>query len=267
MFVEHFGHKKVSEITDADLLQFARVRRADNEVVTTTNNRYFSRLRAMYKHLKKRNPALNAPEFPINIHAERERHRVVSIDEEKRILAACVDKEIIEIERKGKTYTAKIHAKRAHVRPVIIIALDTALRLGEIMKLVWKDIDMEKGLITVRAENSKTQKSRQIGMTARVRTELELLKKAAKGENVFNFKTPEKSFDTACVRAKVKDLRFHDLRHSAVTRMIRAGIPAVEVMKISGHTQMKTFLRYLNLTAPTVQSAADKLSEFLSQQT
>lgn len=73
-----------------------------------------------------------------------------------------------------------------------------------------------------------------------------------------------KAFATACRRAEIKDLHFHDLRHTATTRMIRAGVPHAEVMKITGHTQMRTFMRYLNLVDESVQNTANILAEYLT---
>jgi len=63
---------------------------------------------------------------------------------------------------------------------------------------------------------------------------------------------------------RIENLSIHDLRHAAITRMIRAGIPHTEVMKISGHTTMKTFMRYLNMVDETIQDNAALLDKFLS---
>lgn len=101
-------------------------------------------------------------------------------------------------------------------------------------------------------------------MTPRVKDELSKIQQP-KGK-VFVIASVRKAFATACRRAKVKDLHFHDLRHTATTRMIRAGIPHTEVMKITGHTQIKTFLRYLNLTDDSVKNTADLLTKFIERQ-
>jgi integrase len=66
----------------------------------------------------------------------------------------------------------------------------------------------------------------------------------------------KRSFATACRIAGITDFRFHDLRHTAITWMLEAGMPHAKVMKISGHTQMSTFLRYLNVNAELVREAA-----------
>ncbi len=82
--------------------------------------------------------------------SERQRDRVLTLDEEARLLAAC-------------------SGRRAHLRPLVITALDTGMRRGELLKLVWPDVDFALDLIRVRATNTKTERPRTIGMTPRVR--------------------------------------------------------------------------------------------------
>ncbi|HEX8265316.1 MAG TPA: tyrosine-type recombinase/integrase [Pyrinomonadaceae bacterium] len=59
-------------------------------------------------------------------------------------------------------------------------------------------------------------------------------------------------------------MRFHDRRHAATTRMIASGSPHTEVMKITGHTQLKSFLRYLNITPETARTVASRLNYYLA---
>jgi integrase len=66
-------------------------------------------------------------------------------------------------------------------------------------------------------------------------------------------------FTTARKLSQIEDLHFHDLRHTGTTRMIQAGLPPMEVMKITGHKQMTTFLRYLNADHQTARRAAEAL--------
>jgi integrase len=74
-----------------------------------------------------------------------------------------------------------------------------------------------------------------------------------------NFK---KSFASALANASIEGLRFHDLRHTAITRMIQAGLSPMEIMKVSGHSQMTTFARYVNPNTNAVQRIADTLSTY-----
>jgi integrase len=76
--------------------------------------------------------------------------------------------------------------------------------------------------------------------------------------------TIKTSFKSACEEAEISDFRFHDCRHTATTRMIASGSPHTEVMKITGHSQLKTFLRYLNITPETTNRVASNLDNYLT---
>ena len=69
--------------------------------------------------------------------------------------------------------------RRAHVRPIIIAAIDTGCRLGELLKLTWGDIDFESGLITIQAFNTKTAREKTVAITTRLINELEQLRAEA----------------------------------------------------------------------------------------
>ena len=62
-----------------------------------------------------------------------------------------------------------------------------------------------------------------------------------KGEPI---KTIRTAFKAACKRAGLKNLRFHDLRHTAATRMVESGVNIVSISKILGHSDIKTTMRY-----------------------
>ena len=143
--------------------------------------------------------------------------------------------------------------KRAHLKPLIITALDTGMRRGELLKLVWPDVDFGLDLI----------------MTPRVREALLALRHDAPIEYtgiVFGIKdTIKNGFRSAVEADQIEDFRFHDCWHTAITRIIQAGIPATETMKISGHSQFVTFGRYVNINEQAVRSGAERLSEYMAR--
>lgn len=178
---------------------------------------------------------------------EVRRERVLSRDEEERLLLACTD-------------------GRAHLRPILICALDTAMRRGEIFQLRWKDVDLFGGEITVRATTTKTGKARAVPISARLRDELTRLRAIAPddpNERVFGIvNTIKKGFASACQAAGVEEFRFHDARHTAITRWIEQGLPPMQVMAISGHTQMQTFARYVNADKAAIRRAAEAMDDW-----
>ena len=82
--------------------------------------------------------------------------------------------------------------------------------------------------------------------------------------SVFGVKSIKTAFKTACRKAKIKNFRFRDCRHTATTRVVNSGMPQAEIMKTTGHTQLKTLLRYVNLTAESVSNSAKVFGGFLS---
>lgn len=184
--------------------------------------------------------------------AEVERDRILSFEEEAGLLSVCI-------------------GRRSHLKSLLICALDTAMRRGEIFKMKWRDVDFNTNEIFVPQTNTKTDHARTVGITPRLRTELEhLWESSPKDSNGLVFgitNTIKTSFASACREADISNFRFHDCRHTATTRMIASGSPHTEVMKITGHTQIKTFLRYLNITSETTKQVASRLEEYLSKHT
>lgn len=178
---------------------------------------------------------------------EVRRERVLSREEEARLLLAC-------------------SGPRAHLRPILICALDTAMRRGEIFQLRWKDVNLAGNEINVRATTTKTGKARAVPISSRLHRELSGLKAVApEGPDVRVFgivNSIKKGFAKACEIAGVEGFRLHDARHTAITRWIEQGVPPMQVMAISGHTQMQTFSRYVNADKTALRRAAEAMDEW-----
>jgi integrase len=182
--------------------------------------------------------------------SENERNRILTVEEEERLLMACT-------------------GRREHLRPIVICALDTAMRRGEMFKMKWKDVNFITGEISIPQTNTKTEVARVVGMTARLRSELRTLQNRAPENRlglVFGITdTIKVAWKSACAQADIVDFRLHDCRHTATTRMIMSGSPHTQVMKITGHSQMKTFLRYLTITSETANVVANRLDSFIER--
>jgi integrase len=265
VFAEFFGEIKVTEFSESDLRRWQTARRKEKpEITQTTLNRDFELLRVIFRAGARNRKIKEAPVFDIiNNSAEVERDRVLSFEEEKRLLDACVDVETVTFKRGGKEMAMNVKANRGYLRPLIIMAVDTAMRANEIITLKWEKVDLTNRIILIEAQFSKTQRARKVPISDRLFVELEKMDKTTK--KVFDTSKRPRSFDTACLRAKIFDLTFHDLRHTAITRMINAGIPYGEVMKISGHSEIKTFLKYLNPTDHSISGVAKHFSQYLEK--
>jgi integrase len=142
------------------------------------------------------------------------------------------------------------------------------MRRGEIFQLCWKDVDLTNCEITVRATTTKTGRARIVPISSRLRNELEKLKSASLPDSetkVFGVSDIKKGFASVCKEAGVTSFRLHDARHTAITRWIEQGIPPMQVMSISGHTQMQTFTRYVNADRFAIQRAAEAMNKWHSE--
>ncbi len=262
---EYFGAKRVVNITYGDIQKFKLKRLKDpnkrdaqqgveSTLKVATVNRELQLLRNVLNFAKRKGWIVRNPfelgEPLISMAAEKKRDRVITRDEEARLLTACDTKQ------------------RAHLKPILICAMDTGMRKGEILKLKWKDIDLDSGVIRLRATTTKTEQSRTVGVTRRLQAELQRLWGISPRNpdgSVFGIACDVKrAFAAACKDAGLSDLRFHDLRHAATTRLVETGaLHTAEAMKITGHRQQTTFERYVNPQDETARRGAEALDEWL----
>jgi integrase len=109
-------------------------------------------------------------------------------------------------------------------------------------------------------------KERQVSLTTRLALEFQHLWDASpkvRDQLVFGFTNNVKnSFRSARIAAGLPDIRFHDLRHTAATRLVAAHLPLPEVGRVLGHTQANTTYRYVNANIETTRRAAAALDAF-----
>lgn len=179
------------------------------------------------------------------------RERVLAEEEESRILAAA----------------------SPTLRKMIVIALNTGMRRGEILNLRWGAVDLIHTRITV--ENSKSGKSREIpinsdvfGIFADMTQNGEYV--FANPENGAPLKDIKTAWIGACRRAKknpddkkdkgIKNLRFHDLRHTFATHYIESGGDIVSLSEILGHSSILMTARYCKATWTRKRQFVEKLA-------
>ncbi|MEP7274337.1 MAG: site-specific integrase [Acidobacteriota bacterium] len=252
----YFGHRRLKEIRHSDLIGFRRERlrtptRGDGERSIASVNREMEQLRAMLRFAIREGFIEHSPfeggETLIEKKHETRRDRVMTLVEETRLLDACV-------------------GRYEHLRPLIIAGVDLGMRSGELFLMTWGDVDFNQNLITIKPENEKANRGRTAAMTGRVRDELLRLREASEERPdglVFGITSSVKNgWRAICKTAEVTDLRFHDLRHTCVTRLVAAGVPAAAVMKSVGHTTLSMLSRYLS-HGENQQESATKLEEYL----
>lgn len=142
--------------------------------------------------------------------------------------------------------------------PITELAIETGLRRGEILDLHWSRVDWHSS--TVLIPNTKTDRPRRIPLTPNAAAILKSLSTC--DDRVFPT-TPNAvklAWRRAIDRAKLKDLRFHDLRHEAVSRFFELGLSLPEVALISGHRDPRMLMRYTHLQAADLATKLSKMS-------
>lgn len=157
-------------------------------------------------------------------------------------------------------------------RIIVLTALQTGLRWGEIMSLKWIQsndssyVDFENNVIIIHGASAKSKKSRYIPMSYSLQCELFDLKKASQYEYVFAnpktgrpFDNIRKSFLNAVKKAGLKDLRFHDLRHAFASNLVRKGVDLYVVQQLLGHSTPKMTQRYAHIRPDHFKSAIQEI--------
>ena len=179
---------------------------------------------------------------------ENMRTRYLTIEEEERLLDACV-------------------GDRSHLRPIIVLAVNTGLRRGELFSLRWLHIDFSRQVLHVL--RSKSNKARSVPLNRR---SLATLRELSNGQpssgpedRVFGVTDVKRSFGTACTLAGITNLHFHDLRHTFGTRLGDSGVDINTIASLMGHSDIRMAARYTHPTDKNRKGAVESLTAYSSR--
>ena len=159
--------------------------------------------------------------------APKGRDRQLSTDELARLMRA--------LEPSGR--------RSVWMQPLVMLALETAMRRGELLALRWSDIDLTSRTATLL--DTKNGDKRVVPLSSRAIAVLQSMPRNIGGV-VFpiNGFTVSAAFDRALERAEITDFHFHDLRHMAVTELSKKLPNVIELAAVSGHRSLKMLQRY-----------------------
>ena len=289
--LEHFGSKVLGEIKTTDVEDFIAELKEPalltrNQISPRTRrpatiNRYLSLLRHMFnwaieREYLDRTPFKRGTRTLVRQEPEdNRRHRRIGPDEERRLLELAGE----------------------HLKPLIVTALDTGLRCGEMLALTWADAEARPGWLRLRGETTKSGKTRWVPVaTARLVETLAFLKLDADGQSkagdsvIFGDQTGQPiqfpraawhgtilrahgieprcvggrpgggRLDEGCRGALHRiDLHWHDLRHEYASRLVERGVPLSQVRDLLGHASIVTTERYDNQREEALLEAAKRL--------
>ncbi len=206
--------------------------------------------------------------------ADNSRVRYLSDDEARRLRKALADRE--DDRRASRERHNAWHRERGtkghpqwpadgytdHLTPLVLTALNTGMRRGELLGLRWEHVNVGASILTVVAGNAKSSKARHIPLNAEALDVLTRWRKqtggkglvfaGAEGERMGHVNT---SWEGLTDAAKLTDFRFHDLRHDFASRLVMAGVDLNTVRELLGHADLKMTLRYAHLAPQKLADA------------
>jgi integrase len=249
LLLPYWSETPIGRIHKAMAVDYRKRRHATKAVTDTTINRDLEALRHILFWAVDEGLLTSNPLSRLRLVPERRKPRsVLGLDEEEHLLAAAA----------------------AHLRSIIVTALDTGMRRGELLHQQWEHVDLNRKLLFVSRSKTAGGEGREIPFTNRV---YELLLAERKEEGLlFTFRgKPIRAIKTAWKaavrRAGIRYRRFHDLRHTFNTRLMEAGVMQEVRKALMGHSSGEDVNSiYTHVELPAKREAIRKLEEWVQNQ-
>ena len=215
-----------------------------------TVNRYLGRLSHAFTIAVKEwgwvesNPVFKVQRLP----EPRGRVRFLSDDERSRLLAACRS------------------SSERRLYPLVVTALCTGARAGELLKLRWPHVDLQRGVAVF--HQTKNNERRAVPISGPALDSLLDERKIRRVDTDLVFpsknglpKFPQKAWEEALRAAEIDDFRFHDLRHSAASYLAMSGATLAEIAEVLGHKTLAMVKRYSHLTEQHTSKVVARMTE------
>ncbi len=251
----------LGNVTALDLTRWAEERRS--EVSGSSVNRDQTLISALYRWAQRMGYSQDNPARQVERFSEKGRERETYLTAEESRALVGVASEMI--------------------RPLLVCALSTGMRRGELLALDWRDVDFQRGELILRAAKEKAGRGRVIPMTDTLASELRSLHDGRKVRKIdgtvpvftlrdggrLNAYALRRSFASAVERCdtipegKKPKVAFHCLRHTAASLMVQAGVSIPEVAKVLGHSTLAVTMRYAHFAPEAGRAAVDRLGRAL----
>lgn len=246
--VRYFGKKMMHEITVSDIDDYLEIR--EEKFSPSTVNKDLSMIKSMFNRADEWGDLINynPPQKIKFLPENNERCRYLLEEEQGRLLFSC----------------------SGVLRMIVLVALRTGLRWGEIMNLKWGQapqsnyVDFRHNTIFIHESLAKSKRSRYVPLASSVKQALMDFPQHSESGYIFvNTKTGKpynnvkRSFRTALREAGIENFRFHDLRHCFASDLVRKGADLFGVQKLLGHSRPEMTQRYAHL-------GHDQLRELIS---
>ncbi|HHT9134604.1 MAG TPA: tyrosine-type recombinase/integrase [Candidatus Avalokitesvara rifleensis] len=239
----HFKKCRLSKITPFMVEKYKLAR--TKEVTRNTINRELDTFGHIFTMAIKWNKSSRNPVKEVKSYkVENRKERILTLEEIERLLACS----------------------NGHTRNIIILALNTGMRLREMLNIKWEDVNLIQGHITLR--NTKNGRTRIVPMNQSVKNVIQSIEKTENAYVFYDRRTGKPfnhirtSFAKVLKKASISGFRFHDLRHTAATYMVLGGADLATVKEILGHSTIDMTMRYSHPTPESKLKAVNTLGIF-----
>lgn len=281
-FYPEFGDSPLEDITVWQVEKW-KAKRARDGIKIATTNRLIAALKAALSKAVEWNLISDHPLSKLKVKGGADGNKVVRYLtlEEETLLRAALDKREEQL-RQGRESGNRWRRERGyeersnlsemayanHLKPMVLISLNTGIRQGELFSLTWKDIDLNRKTLTIHGDNAKSGKTRHIPLNREALAVLQQWKAQHFGEDslIFPSRTGgkidnvQKSWSTVLEMAGITGFRWHDLRHSFASKLVMSGADLNTVRELMGHADIKMTLRYAHLAPEHKAVAVEKLN-------
>ena len=273
-----FHDKKLTEI-NAENIEKWRTNRSNSGKKATTINRDLTALKAclskavMWEHLQS-NPLSGVKPAKVD---NNSRVRFLSEQEEVSLMAAIDSRDQrIKAERTSGNEWRKVRKLSPmrdltplpfadHLKPMVLVSLNTGIRWGELVALTWDRIDFNNANLTIDGTTAKSTKTRHVPLNSIALSALKSWEEMSDGEIIFpgrdgnTLDNVNKAWGAVLTEAKIDKFRWHDQRHHFASKLVMAGVDLNTVRELLGHSDLKMTLRYAHLAPKHKADAVEKL--------
>jgi integrase len=239
LLIEQYKEKRKKTV------RISKVRKIETKPANATINRELALLKHLFSLAIKWDYVDSNPVKGVKFLKENMKERILTPDEIQALLEEAND----------------------NLRPIIMTALCTGMRMGEILSLKWSNVNLRAGFLQV--EHSKNGKMRKIPISSALTETLNNVNKG-NGEYVFMnrgkpIKSMQEAWENALKRGGIKNCRFHDLRHTFATYALYNGADLVSIRDILGHSDIRMTARYAHSSEELKRRAVESLVPMLNQ--
>jgi integrase len=249
---KQLGHYRLTDVTPALLIDYRdkRVRNTDKRPSGVTVKRWLAVLSHCFTMAVQEwqwcdeNPVLKITKP----RERRGRVRYLSDEERHQLLEACQD------------------SRNPYLYIIVMLALATGARRGELLRLCWPDVDLKRGTLTF--HETKNGDRRAVPLTGQALTLMHQHAKVRRLDTALVFPDAtgkralgiREAFEGAVERAGIKDFRFHDLRHTFASYLAMNGATLAEIAETLGHKTLAMVKRYAHLTEAHTRSVVERMN-------